>query len=215
MDDKMILLLIYIIFLFTNRNTFFRIIYTALLIINMYYLIKMKFKIKLKQLIIYIFSLITSYYLIKDPNPFYYLLTFYLPFPNFFRAVFIIIFISFIFNKYIQISDNQNISLKDDKIKENKEEKSKEIKEILDEKKNNNIEKEEKKEENKEENNIKGKEEKKIDNNISNEKNNKMCFLENEIKYFWENKDKLIRLFIYLLNIGYISRTSKNYYHII
>ena len=197
----MILLLIYIIFLFTNRNTFFRIIYTALLIINMYYLIKMKFKIKLKQLIIYIFSLITSYYLIKDPNPFYYLLTFYLPFPNFFRAVFIIIFISFIFNKYIQISDNQNISLKDDKIKENKEEKSKEIKEILEEKKNNNIEKEEKKEENKEENNIKGKEEKKIDNNISNEKNNKMCFLENEIKYFWENKDKLIRLFIYLILI--------------
>jgi hypothetical protein len=36
-----------------------------------------------------------------DPNPFYYLVTFYLPLPNFFRAIFIVIFITYFFNNHI------------------------------------------------------------------------------------------------------------------
>jgi hypothetical protein len=39
-----------------------------------------------------------SYFLIKDPNPFYNLLTFYLPFQNLFKGIFIIIFVTFFLN---------------------------------------------------------------------------------------------------------------------
>ena len=123
MDDRITLIIIYIFFLFTNRHNFFRIIYTCLLMINMYYLGKNRFNIKLKQWIIYILSYVSSYYLIKDPNPFYYLLTFYLPLPNFFRAVFIIMFISYIFNKYIIILEiPKNIIIeKEEKKEDNKD----------------------------------------------------------------------------------------------
>ena len=150
MDDRIILMIIYILFLFTDRHLFFRIIYSCLLISNMYHLWKNKFNIKFKQWIILIFSYIFAHYLIEDPNPFYYLLTFYLPLANFFRAVFIIILNTYIFHKYIIIleipknliseqdikegkdiieqNDNENNN-NNNKIKEIKEEKDNDIKE--------------------------------------------------------------------------------------
>jgi len=225
MDDRIALIIIYIFFLFTNRHNFFRIIYTCLLMINMYYLGKNRFNIKLKQWIIYILSYVSSYYLIKDPNPFYYLLTFYLPLPNFFRAVFIIIFISFIFNKYIIVleipkniiiekedkkEDNKDNAIKEEEVKKEeiiekeiqKEEiKEEEIKkEIVLEKE---IQKEEIKEDNKEENKDDEKKEeiKEEDKNKNNKKEEviRRFFLSREIDYLWENKESLIWLFIWLI----------------
>ena len=225
MDDRIALIIIYIFFLFTNRHNFFRIIYTCLLMINLYYLGKNRFNIKLKQWIIYILSYVSSYYLIKDPNPFYYLLTFYLPLPNFFRAVFIIMFISYIFNKYIIIleipkniiiekedkkEDNKDNAIKEEEVKKEeiiekeiqKEEiKEEEIKkEIVLEKE---IQKEEIKEDNKEENKDDEKKEeiKEEDKNKNNKKEEdiRRFFLSREIGYLWENKESLIWLFIWLI----------------
>ena len=225
MDDRITLIIIYIFFLFTNRHNFFRIIYTCLLMINMYYLGKNRFNIKLKQWIIYILSYVSSYYLIKDPNPFYYLLTFYLPLPNFFRAVFIIMFISYIFNKYIIVleipkniiiekedkkEDNKDNAIKEEEVKKEeiiekeiqKEEiKEEEIKkEVVFEKE---IQKEEIKEDNKEENKDDEKKEeiKEEDKNKNNKKEEviRRFFLSREIDYLWENKESLIWLFIWLI----------------
>ena len=205
MDDRITLIIIYIFFLFTNRHNFFRIIYTCLLMINMYYLGKNRFNIKLKQWIIYILSYVSSYYLIKDPNPFYYLLTFYLPLPNFFRAVFVIMFISYIFNKYIIVLEiPKNIIIeKEDKKEDNKDNviKEEEIKkeEIIEKE----IQKEEIKEDNKEENKDGEKKEeiKEEDKNKNNKKEVviRRFFLSREIDYLWENKESLIWLFIWLI----------------
>ena len=211
MDDRIILIIIYILFLFVDRHLFFRIIYSCLLISNMYYLWKNKFNIKLKQWIILIFSYIFAHYLIEDPNPFYYLLTFYLPLPNFFRAVFIIILNSYIFNKYIII-----LEIPKNQILENDKTVEKEITEKNDNENkkedNNNMEdlKEEKDKEIKEEEKIEDKnkslvktedikeEEKKDENKVSEVKKEnkenivKLYFLYNEIQYYWKNKDSLI-----------------------
>ena len=218
MDDRIILIIIYILFLFVDRHLFFRIIYSCLLISNMYYLWKNKFNIKLKQWIILIFSYIFAHYLIEDPNPFYYLLTFYLPLPNFFRAVFIIILNSYIFNKYIII-----LEIPKNQILENDKTVEKEITEKNDNENkkedNNNMEdlKEEKDKEIKEEEKIEDKnkslvktedikeEEKKDENKVSEVKKEnkenivKLYFLYNEIQYYWKNKDSLIWLLIWLI----------------
>ena len=223
MDDRIILMIIYILFLFTDRHLFFRIIYSCLLISNMYHLWKNKFNIKFKQWIILIFSYIFAHYLIEDPNPFYYLLTFYLPLANFFRAVFIIILNTYIFNKYIIIleipknliseqdikegkdiiekNDNENIN-NNNKIEEIKEEKDKDIKEEdkIEDKNNSLVKKEDIKEEEKQDEN-KVSEDKKENNEKNDNKENsvKLYFLYNEIKYYWKNKDNLIWLFIWLI----------------
>ena len=218
MDDRIILIIIYILFLFVDRHLFFRIIYSCLLISNMYYLWKNKFNIKLKQWIILIFSYIFAHYLIEDPNPFYYLLTFYLPLPNFFRAVFIIILNSYIFNKYIII-----LEIPKNQILENDKTVEKEITEKNDNENkkedNNNMEdlKEEKDKEIKEEEKIEDKnkslvktedikeEEKKDENKVSEDKKEnkenivKLYFLYNEIQYYWKNKESLIWLLIWLI----------------
>ena len=218
MDDRIILIIIYILFLFVDRHLFFRIIYSCLLISNMYYLWKNKFNIKLKQWIILIFSYIFAHYLIEDPNPFYYLLTFYLPLPNFFRAVFIIILNSYIFNKYIII-----LEIPKNQILENDKTVEKEITEKNDNENkkedNNNMEdlREEKDKEIKEEEKIEDKnkslvktedikeEEKKDENKVSEDKKEnkenivKLYFLYNEIQYYWKNKDSLIWLLIWLI----------------
>ena len=224
MDDRITLIIIYIFFLFTNRHNFFRIIYTCLLMINMYYLAKNRFNIKLKQWIIYILAYVTSYYLIKDPNPFYYLFTFYLPLPNFFRAVFIIMFISYIFNKYIiileipkkiieekegkEINESKNND-NEDKNENNKDKVIKEV-EIKKEEENNKgeiIEKEIKDEEIKEdknEDNIDNEKKEEIKKEESNDNNKnkeyiKRFFLSREIDYLWDNKESLIWFFICLI----------------
>ena len=204
MDDRLILIFIYIIFLFTKRHIFFRIIYTGLLMINMYYLAKNKFNIKLKQLIIYILSYLASYYLIKDPNPFYYLFTFYLPMPNYFRAIFIIIFNTYIFNKYIIKLDTPKKIAQEEKKEEEKND-QKEINEPKkeDDDKNENTDNDNKNaiikkgEEIKKEADDKDKEKDKSEN--KKEEFNKLFFLHYEIKYLLENKESLIWFFIYLI----------------
>jgi len=224
MDDRITLIIIYIFFLFTNRHNFFRIVYTCLLMINMYYLAKNRFNIKLKQWIIYILAYVTSYYLIKDPNPFYYLFTFYLPLPNFFRAIFIIMLISYIFNKYIIIleiptkiiSEKEGKETNESKNNENKEKnennKDKVIKEveIKKEEENNKGEiikkeiKDEKIKEDKNEDIIDNEKKEEIKKEESNDNNKnkeyiKRFFLSREIDYLWDNKESLIWLFICLI----------------
>ena len=108
MDDETILLLIYSAYLaIPNREYFFLFVYSILIISNISKLfqillfekiqIKNKFYIFLKYICFYLLS----YFLIKDPNPFYNLFTFYLPFPNLFKGIFIPIFVSFFLNNKV------------------------------------------------------------------------------------------------------------------
>ena len=122
--DRIIVFAIYLLFLLTNRHTFFNCIYTGLFASNAYLIIKNKYSIKLKSLILYALIYFISYFFIKDPNPFYYLLTFYLPMPNFFRAIFIIMFVSYFFNNHIFKEDVNNKEISE-KIKESNENNSK------------------------------------------------------------------------------------------
>ena len=217
MKDKIILIIIYIFFLFTNRHTFFKIIYTGLLLSNLYSIFKRKVKFNLKSLFQYFLIYFISYFLIKDPNPFYYLVTFYLPMANLFRAIFIIIFVTYFFNIFI-IKDNdtnkkiEKINTKEDADKKETNKKDKEDKEKKnneEKKENNNEEKEDNnKEEIKENNNEEIKEnnnEEKKENNSDdvkekkeNEKNNTF-FLSKELKYLWDNKNQLLMLLISLI----------------
>lgn len=56
-------------------------------------------KLHIKDILKLILAYIFSYFLICDPNPFYYFLTFYLPFQNFFRMIFVIIIVTYYINK--------------------------------------------------------------------------------------------------------------------
>jgi len=183
--DRIIVVIIYFLFILTNRHTFFRCIYTGLFFFNAYSIIKNKFNIKFKSFIQYIFIYLISYFLIKDPNPFYYLITFYLPMPNFFRAIFIIIFITY-FNNCIINSNNNNIKLEykenNDKNKNEQEKKEKE------EKKEN-----EKQKENEEKNQTEAK------TNKNNEILNNYYFLSKDIKYLWSDKYNLLMWLILLI----------------
>ena len=128
MNDETILLMIYYSYLlFPNRKYFFLFIYSILIISNISKLFQLIFSPKLqikKRIIIflkYAFCYLLSYFLIKDPNPFYNLFTFYLPFPDLFKGIFIIIFISFFLNKKVfDIKIEEEESKKD---KEKEEEK--------------------------------------------------------------------------------------------
>ena len=120
MDDETKLLLIYSAYLaIPNREYFFLSVYSILIMSNISKLFKillfekLQLKNKLYTFLKYIFVYILSYFLIKDPNPFYNLLTFYLPFPNLFKGIFIIIFVSFFLNNKVF-----NIQLENTHIKE-------------------------------------------------------------------------------------------------
>ena len=121
MDDKVVTFIIYILFILTNRHVFFKCIYTGLLISNIYKFFTNNFKIKITSFLYYILSYIVSYFVIMDPNPFYYLITFYLPLPNFFRAIFIVIFITYFFNNHI-LESTKTENKKDNKEENNKTE---------------------------------------------------------------------------------------------
>ena len=128
MNDETILLMIYYSYLLIpNRKHFFLFMYSILIISNISKLFQLIFSPKLqikKRIIIflkYAFCYLLSYFLIKDPNPFYNLFTFYLPFPDLFKGIFIIIFISFFLNKKVfDIKIEEEESKKD---KEKEEEK--------------------------------------------------------------------------------------------
>ena len=121
--DRIICLAIYLIFILTNRHTFLRIIYTGLFASNVFSIIKNKSTIKLKSILLLIFNYLVSYFLIKDPNPFYYLISFWIPMPNFFRAIFIIIFISYFFNNHLFKVEGDNGEDKSELKEESKEHK--------------------------------------------------------------------------------------------
>ena len=190
--DRIIVVIIYFLFILTNRHTFFRCIYTGLFFFNAYSIIKNKFNIKFKSFIQYIFIYLISYFLIKDPNPFYYLITFYLPMPNFFRAIFIIIFITY-FNNCIINSNNNNIKLE---YKENNDKNKNEQEE------NKENEEKKEKEEKKENEKQKGNEEKnqtEAKANKNNEILNNYYFLSKDIKYLWSDKYNLLMWLILLI----------------
>ena len=128
MDDNILLLIIYSIYLaFTNREYFFIFIYLILIISNISTLFKIilceKLPIKQKFSLFgkYLFYYILSYFFIKDPNPFYNLFTFFLPCPNLFKGIFIIIFVTFFLdNKVFNIKSNDSEENKTDKDMKNK-----------------------------------------------------------------------------------------------
>lgn len=101
--EIIILISLFIIYLLIEKFFLLFIIvyiYLSLYAINKIYLIRHSGKALCLinfSLLIILFPI--SYFLICDPNPFYYLFTFYLPFQNFFRVLFLIIFITYFVNK--------------------------------------------------------------------------------------------------------------------
>ena len=98
--EKSILLLLFIFnIIIDDYHLYYLIIYLCLITYTLYriYLIISIWKEKLRfsSIIKLIFLYVISYYVICDPNPFYYMLTFYLPFQHFFRMVFLVILISY------------------------------------------------------------------------------------------------------------------------
>ena len=108
-----LLLISYIII--NDNHLFFFLLYLILLLYYIYKLykyIRIEFKnnIKVIKFIgLSIFHFLFSYFVIYDPNPVYYLFTFYFPFSDCFKAVFIIMFHSYSLSKYeIKNIDLQN-----------------------------------------------------------------------------------------------------------
>ena len=218
--DRILFIAIYLLFMLTNRHTFFNCIFTGIFAYNAFYLIKNKFKIKLKNIILIIFIHFFCYFFIKDPNPFYYLLTFYLPMPNFFRPIFIIMFVTYFFNNHIFKKDENNEELFE---KEEKPENELKKEEELDNKKGGEkkteeniiegkiieekVEKSEEEKKEEEENKIMEENrklnEEKIDENIKENEikkiKNKKYFLSREINFLWNNKLSLLNLIIALI----------------
>ena len=95
-----ILLILYIII--NDYHLYFLLIYILLSLYYIYYIYKyisIGFKNNNKIIINFIafslFDFFVSYFVICDPNPFYYILTVYLPFQNLFKAIFIYLFHSY------------------------------------------------------------------------------------------------------------------------
>ena len=114
MDDETILLIIYTVYLaIPNREHFFLSIYSILIIkyISRFFKTLFDKKSSIKNKISFLFKYclvyLSSYFLIKDPNPFYNLFFFYLPLPNFFKGIFIIIFTTFFLNNKVFIINKE------------------------------------------------------------------------------------------------------------
>ena len=129
MNEELILLIIYSAYIaIPNREYFFFLIYSILIISNITKIIKLclftkiKIKTRIYLLINYIIIYIFSYFFIKDPNPFYNICTFYLPLPNYFKGIFIIIFTTFFLNnKVFNINIEEPILNKSENNQENEE----------------------------------------------------------------------------------------------
>ena len=106
--DIVILSILSILYIIINDyQLYFLLIYILLSLYYLYYIykyIRIGFKNNLKAIIKFIifslFHFVVSYFLICDPNPFYYIFTFYLPFPNLFKAIFIYLFHSYQISKF-------------------------------------------------------------------------------------------------------------------
>ena len=129
MNEELILLIIYSAYIaIPNREYFFLLIYSILIISNITKIIKLclftkiKIKTRIYLFINYIIIYIFSYFFIKDPNPFYNICTFYLPLPNYFKGIFIIIFTTFFLNnKVFNINIEEPILNKSENNQENEE----------------------------------------------------------------------------------------------
>ena len=119
MNDETILFIIYSAYLFIpKREHFFIFIYSGLILSNIFKYFKILFFYKIRAgkklliLIEYPILYLISYFLIKDPNPFYQLLAFYLPLPNLFKGIFIVIFITYLFNNKMYNIEQDNTPIK-------------------------------------------------------------------------------------------------------
>ena len=123
LDIIILFILIIIYFIFEDYHIYYIIIYICLLLFTIYKIFFMyKFtdkKLTIKHIFILVLIYPSIYFLICDPNPFYYLLTFYLPFQNFFRGIFTIMIITYIisrilpggFSQYRLLSEQINIDV--------------------------------------------------------------------------------------------------------
>ena len=105
--DNLIFILLFIANIkFEDYNTYFKLIYIILIIHNIYYLIfiiianicKEQYKIVFAFLIC-LFLYYFSYYYICDSNPNFYIVVYYIFYPNFFKAILIVFIHTFIISK--------------------------------------------------------------------------------------------------------------------
>ena len=99
-----------------NYNYFFLLIYSFLLFHNIYiiYLVTkyglLNKKRNLFLVFISLFSYLFSYFMICDTNPIISIITYYIFFPNFFKAIIIIIFHTFFLSKFYIIQNYKYIN---------------------------------------------------------------------------------------------------------
>ena len=127
-DIFIISLLSILYFIINDEYSLFILLYIILILFYIYKLYKylrLELKNNIKELIRFIglsfIHFLFSYFLIYDPNPFYYLFTFYFPCQIFFKVLFIFSFHSYAlakFDKNINNTDNQLIITSDNYNKE-------------------------------------------------------------------------------------------------
>ena len=107
-----------------NHKYYFFLIYFSLLLFNIYIILSIiKYRLMNKIeilwfLFISLFSYLFSYFILCDPNPLISIFTYYIFFPNFFKAILIIIFHTYIFSQcfktqnYCYFNNNSNFFYK-------------------------------------------------------------------------------------------------------
>ena len=103
-------LLLFLYIIINNTDIYFIIVYIQLALYYAYKLYRyirfdskknMTYKI-IKSIIISGLHFLFSYFVIYEPNPLYYMFTFYLPFQNFFKSIFILIFHSYLMERFTE-----------------------------------------------------------------------------------------------------------------
>jgi len=112
-----------------NHKYYFFLIYLSLILFNIYiiHLITKNGLMNKKEILwflfISLFSYLFSYFIICDPNPFICIFTYYIFFPNFFKAILLIIFHTYIFSKFFTLQNydyiNNNDNIFDKKFRKN------------------------------------------------------------------------------------------------
>ena len=109
-DTFLFSFLLFLYLIINNTNIYFILVYIQL---ALYYLYKLFRYIRfysdkkttyniIKSIFISTIHFLFSYFVIYKPNPLYYTFTFYLPFQNFFKSIFIIIFHSYLLEKFTE-----------------------------------------------------------------------------------------------------------------
>jgi len=127
MKNRNILDIIILVFLFIgniiikNNKYYFILIYASLLLYNIFIIYSVrKNELNNKKEILWILfttlnSYIFSYFMICDQNPIISIITYYIFFPDFFKAIIIIIFHTYFFSKYYIIQKYNYINNLNDK----------------------------------------------------------------------------------------------------